>query len=80
MLRVSAKTCPHFGHVLFNTPLNENNINRKLRAIKYYCNYCIVKKTKTKQKQKKNKAISMMRGKSPPPEFILEIIKSNNSF
>ena len=26
-----------------------------------------------------NKAISMMRGKSPPSEFILEIIKSNNS-
>ena len=27
----------------------------------------------------KNKAISMMRGKSPPSELILEIIKSNNS-
>ena len=26
-----------------------------------------------------NKAISMMRGKSPPSELILEIIKSNNS-
>ena len=26
-----------------------------------------------------NKAISIIRGKSPPSEFILEIIKSNNS-
>ena len=29
---------------------------------------------------KKHKAISMMRGKSPPSEIISEIIKSNNSF
>ena len=29
--------------------------------------------------RKCNKAISMMRGKSPPSELILEIIKSNNS-
>ena len=30
-------------------------------------------------RKKEDKAISMMRGKSPPSEFILEIIKSNNS-
>ena len=30
-------------------------------------------------KNSKNKAISLMRGKSPLSEFILEIIKSNNS-
>ena len=29
--------------------------------------------------KKIKKAISMMRGKSPPSELILEIIKSNNS-
>ena len=31
------------------------------------------------QNLKKNKAISMMRGKSSPPELILEVIRSNNS-
>ena len=35
--------------------------------------------TKTIKKEKKDNAISMMRGKSPPPEIILEKIKSNNS-
>ena len=30
-------------------------------------------------KSKKYKVISMMRGKSPPPELILEVIKSKNS-
>ena len=31
-------------------------------------------------RNKRNKAISVMRGKSPLSELILEIIKSNNSF
>ena len=70
------------GTLLFLLRLTPTNITSSAelkRSMKQTTNAAIHSRSSPWNKHKINEAISMMRGKSPPSELILEIIKSNNS-
>ena len=70
------------GTLLFLLRLTPKNITSSAelkRSMKQTTNAAIHSRSSPWNKHKINEAISMMRGKSPPSELILEEIKSNNS-